>query len=68
MACGAQGARAGRVRARTGPGNEQAPRAQDADQVLEILLDALAPSEAARLAAKITGAPKNELYRKALKS
>jgi hypothetical protein len=28
----------------------------------------VAPSEAARLAAKITGAPKNLLYRKALKS
>ena len=29
-----------------------------------MLLDALAPSEAARLAARITGAPKNVLYRK----
>jgi len=50
------------------PGNEQSRGAPDADKVLHILLDALAPSEAARLAAKITGAPKNELYRKALKS
>lgn len=46
-----------------------APRAAlDADKVLEVLLEALAPSEAARLAARITGAPKNLLYRKALKS
>jgi 16S rRNA (cytidine1402-2'-O)-methyltransferase len=40
----------------------------DPDRVLEILLEALAPSEAARLAAKITGASKNRLYRKTLKS
>ena len=38
----------------------------DADHVLEVLLGALAPSEAAKLAAKITGQPKNALYRKAL--
>jgi 16S rRNA (cytidine1402-2'-O)-methyltransferase len=50
------------------PGSEQARGAPDADKVLRILLDALAPSDAARLAAKITGAPRNELYRKALKS
>ena len=49
------------------PGNEPARGTPDADQVLQILLEAVAPSEAARLAAKITGAPKNELYRKALK-
>jgi hypothetical protein len=34
--------------------------------VLDVLLEALAPSEAARLAARITGAPKNVLYRKAI--
>jgi 16S rRNA (cytidine1402-2'-O)-methyltransferase len=38
----------------------------DADAVLAILLQSLKPSEAAKLAARITGAPKNELYRKAL--
>jgi 16S rRNA (cytidine1402-2'-O)-methyltransferase len=40
----------------------------DAEKVLDILLEAMAPSEAARLAAKITGTPKNRLYRKTLKS
>jgi len=34
--------------------------------VLDALLEALAPSEAAKLAARITGLPKNLLYRKAL--
>ena len=38
----------------------------DAGRVLDVLLEALAPSEAAKLAAKITGLPRNELYRKAL--
>ena len=49
------------------PGTErsQAP-ALDADTVLNLLLETLTPSEAAKLAARITGAPKNELYRKAL--
>lgn len=50
------------------PGTEQKRAALDPDKVLEVLLEAVAPSEAARLAAKITGAPKNLLYRKALKS
>jgi len=47
-----------------------APRAggPDPDKVLALLLESLAPSEAARLAAKITGTPKNRLYRKTLKS
>ena len=49
-------------------GAEQKRGGVDAERVLAILLDAMAPSEAARLAAKITGAPKNLLYRKALKS
>jgi len=48
------------------PGSETKANAVDADAVLEILLGALAPSEAAKLAARITGAPKNILYRKAL--
>jgi 16S rRNA (cytidine1402-2'-O)-methyltransferase len=50
------------------PGAEQPRAALDADKVLGVLLEAMAPSEAARLAARITGAPKNLLYRKALKS
>lgn len=47
-------------------GQEQTTNPIDAEHVLEVLLEALAPSEAARLAARITGAPKNLLYRKAL--
>jgi 16S rRNA (cytidine1402-2'-O)-methyltransferase len=43
-----------------------APPALDAEKVLHMLLEALAPSEAARLAARITGAPRNQLYRRAL--
>lgn len=42
------------------------PPALDAERVLATLLEALPPSEAARLAARITGAPRNQLYRKAL--
>lgn len=48
------------------PGNEKKPASVDPQKVLEVLLEAMAPSEAARLAARITGAPKNLLYRKAL--
>jgi 16S rRNA (cytidine1402-2'-O)-methyltransferase len=50
------------------PGAEPERRALDPDKVLEVLLEAVAPSEAARLAARITGAPRNVLYRKAIKS
>ncbi|HSA71996.1 MAG TPA: 16S rRNA (cytidine(1402)-2'-O)-methyltransferase [Burkholderiales bacterium] len=49
------------------PGAEQERHALDADKVLEVLREALAPSEAARLAARITGAPKNLLYRKTIR-
>ena len=50
------------------PGTEQ-PQGSglDADAVLELLLEVLTPSEAAKLAARITGASKNELYREAIK-
>jgi len=48
------------------PGEEKRPEGADAERVLEVLLEALAPSEAAKLAARITGAPRNLLYRKAL--
>ncbi len=48
------------------PGEEKPGAGPDPEQVLSVLLEALAPSEAAKLAARITGAPKNLLYRKAL--
>lgn len=48
------------------PGEERSAAALDAERVLTVLLEALAPSEAAKLAARITGLPKGELYRKAL--
>jgi 16S rRNA (cytidine1402-2'-O)-methyltransferase len=38
----------------------------DPDSLLDSLLESLAPSEAAKLVARITGLPKNALYRKAL--
>lgn len=47
-------------------GEAREARALDADRVLDILLEALSPSEAAKLAARITGEPKNALYRRAL--
>lgn len=47
------------------PGGPPAP-ALDPERVLAALLGALSPSEAAKLAARITGAPRNQLYRKAL--
>ena len=48
------------------PGEEKSAASVDAERVLDALLEALAPSEAAKLAARITGLPKNMLYRKAL--
>ena len=48
------------------PGEERAPTEIDAERVLDVLLEALAPSEAAKLAARITGLPKAALYKKAL--
>src|SRR3954465_2572830 len=47
-------------------GGEARKESVDAERVLEVLLEALAPSEAAKLAAKIIGLPKNALYRKAV--
>ena len=44
---------------------ERAP-AVDPEEVLARLMTKLSPSDAAKLAAQITGAPRNELYRKAL--
>ncbi|MGE5638885.1 MAG: 16S rRNA (cytidine(1402)-2'-O)-methyltransferase [Clostridia bacterium] len=40
--------------------------AVDPDAALALLVEVLSPSEAARIAAKLTGAPKNALYRKAI--
>ena len=48
------------------PGQPREASAPDADRVLAVLASALSPSEAARLAAKITGVSRRELYRKAL--
>lgn len=50
-----------------GPGDAKAAApAPQPERVLELLLEALPASEAARLAARITGAPRNALYRAAL--
>ena len=47
-------------------GEERPAQELDAERVLDVLLEALAPSEAAKLAARITGLPKSQLYRMAL--
>jgi 16S rRNA (cytidine1402-2'-O)-methyltransferase len=49
-----------------GPGEERTAVAADAERTLEVLLETLGPSEAARLAARISGVPRRLLYRKAL--
>lgn len=49
------------------PGEERAPATAAAEHVLKVLLAELAPSDAAKLAARITGQPKSALYQKALK-
>ena len=49
------------------PGEERPAAAVDAERVLDVLLGSLPPSDAAKLAARITGQPKSELYQKALK-
>lgn len=48
------------------PGKPAGRGEKDAERTLNVLLEALAPSDAARLAARITGVPKRLLYRKAL--
>ena len=47
-------------------GPEKRDGGVDAERVLDVLLESLAPSEAAKLAAKITGQPKSALYRRAV--
>lgn len=48
-------------------GEPRAPAATpDAEHLLDALLESLGPSEAARVAARITGLPRRDLYRKAL--
>lgn len=47
-------------------GEKRDAAAVDAERVLDALLESLAPSEAAKIAARITGQPKGALYRKAL--
>lgn len=49
-----------------GPGSPSRPDQEAARRVLDILLESLPASEAARLAARITGAPRNALYKRAL--
>jgi 16S rRNA (cytidine1402-2'-O)-methyltransferase len=49
-----------------GPGAPAAPDAGEAERVLGVLLESLPASEAAKLAARITGAPRNTLYKRAI--
>lgn len=49
-----------------GPGASAAPAAAEAERVLGVLLEVLPAGEAARVAARISGAPRNALYRKAI--
>jgi 16S rRNA (cytidine1402-2'-O)-methyltransferase len=49
-----------------GPGKSPAPSAAEAERVLGVLLDVLPAGDAARLAARISGVPRNALYRKAI--
>ena len=49
-----------------GPGAAAAPGLDEGERVLDVLLESLPASEAARLAARITGAPRNALYKLAL--
>jgi len=49
-----------------GPGAVAAPGLEEGERVLDILLESLPASEAAKLAARITGASRNALYKLAL--
>jgi 16S rRNA (cytidine1402-2'-O)-methyltransferase len=49
-----------------GPGPRREGDLREAARVLEVLLESLPASEAARLAARITGASRNALYELAL--
>jgi 16S rRNA (cytidine1402-2'-O)-methyltransferase len=49
-----------------GAGAAAAPGLDEGERVLDILLESLPASEAAKLAARITGAPRNALYKLAL--
>ena len=49
-----------------GPGAPARPDAAAAQRVLDTLLEALPAGEAAKLAARITGVPRNALYKRAL--
>jgi 16S rRNA (cytidine1402-2'-O)-methyltransferase len=51
-----------------GPGPAREADAAQAGRVLDVLLESLPASEAARLAARITGAPRNALYKLAVES
>jgi 16S rRNA (cytidine1402-2'-O)-methyltransferase len=49
-----------------GPGEAAAPSAAEGERVLGVLLEVLPAGDAARLAARISGAPRNALYRRAI--
>jgi 16S rRNA (cytidine1402-2'-O)-methyltransferase len=48
------------------PGKPKPPQQADAERILDALLEVMAPSEAARIAARITGVARRLLYQKAL--
>ncbi len=50
-----------------GPGEEKQPDLAEAGRILKILLEMMPAGEAAKLAARITGVPRNDLYRTVLK-
>ena len=50
-----------------GPGEEKRAGLADGERVLGILMERMPAGEAAKLAARITGLPRNALYRSALK-
>jgi 16S rRNA (cytidine1402-2'-O)-methyltransferase len=50
-----------------GPGEEKHADRTDAERILKILLEKLPAGDAAKLASRITGLPRNDLYRAALK-